>query len=54
MKFNQLWVVFIYDFVAKTKVCQGEIYEFYTNLNMKFNKMDLNLISVCCVLNTIQ
>jgi hypothetical protein len=34
IKFNQLWDVFIYDFVATTKVRQGEIYELYIDLNM--------------------
>ncbi len=36
IKFSQLEDIFIYDFVVATKVCQGEIYELYTNLNMKF------------------
>jgi hypothetical protein len=31
IKFNQLRDVFVCDFVATTKVCQGEIFELYTN-----------------------
>jgi hypothetical protein len=36
IKFSQLCDVFVYDFVATTKVCQGEIFELYTNWNMRF------------------
>jgi hypothetical protein len=36
IKFSRLRDVFIYDFVAAIKVCQGEIFSLYTNLNTKF------------------
>jgi hypothetical protein len=31
IKFSWLCDVFVYDFVVATKVCQGEIFEPYTN-----------------------
>jgi len=54
IKFNQLWDVFICDFVVITKVCQGEINELYTNLNTNSNMMHLRLINLYYVLNMIQ
>ncbi len=36
IKFNQLRDVFVYDFVATTKVCQGEIFELYIDRNMRY------------------
>jgi len=36
IKFCWLKDVFIYDFVAIVKVCQGEIFSLYTDLNTKF------------------
>jgi hypothetical protein len=35
-KFNRLRDVFICDFVVGTKMCEGEIYELYIDLNTRF------------------
>jgi hypothetical protein len=35
IKFSQLQNLFVYDFVVATKVCQGEIYELYIDLNTR-------------------